>query len=80
LKKSTVINVHSKSRHLLEVSEKLLSYNSITWAKSELGTSRMRCSTNHLGNLLVVFYALSKFEYIISDFDVRRGKGASADF
>ena len=54
--------------------EKRLSNNSITWAKSELETSIMRCSTNHLGNLLVVFYALSKFEYIISDFDVSRGK------
>jgi len=39
----------------------------------------MRCSTNRLSNVLVVFYALSKFEYIISDVDIRRGKGASAD-
>lgn len=40
----------------------------------------MRCGKNHLGNLLVVFNALSKFEYIISDVDIRIGKGASADF
>jgi hypothetical protein len=51
----------------------------MTRAKSELATSRMRCSTNHFGNLSVVFYVLSEFEYIISDIDVRRGKVARAD-